>query len=103
MCGKMVEDNKSREKEKKDDRRQIVQQKKGKRVSAEVLPGGKTVEVDDRRERGHNVRQERSFADVVSQRKAKKARIFVWDSIIRKVDKTVNRGEGIMVCIRWVK
>ena len=50
--GRMVEDNKSREKEKtvdqkkKGDRRQSMQQKKGKRVS---------------------VRQERSFADVVSQ------------------------------------
>ena len=52
----MVEDNKSREKEKivdqkkKDDRRQSMQQKSGKRVSGEGMPGGKTVEVDDRRE-----------------------------------------------------
>ena len=51
----MVEDNKSREKEKtvdqkkKDDRRQSMQQKIGKRVSGEGLPGGKTVKVDDRR------------------------------------------------------
>ena len=45
--GRMVEDNNSREKEKtvdqkkKDDRRQSMQQKKVKRVSGEVLPGGK--------------------------------------------------------------
>ena len=67
--GRMVEDNKSREKDKtvdqkkKDDRRQSMQQKKGKRVSGEGLPGGKTVKVDDRRERGHSVRQEISFAE----------------------------------------
>ena len=91
--GRMVEDNKSREKEKtvdqkkKDGRRQSMQQKRGKRVSGEGLPGGKTVKVDDRRERGHSVRQERSFADVVSQGKARRARVFMGDSIIRKVDK----------------
>ena len=50
---RMVEDNKSREKEKtmdqkkKDDRRKSMQQKKGKWVSREGLPGGKTVKVDD--------------------------------------------------------
>ena len=59
--GRMVENNKSREKEKtvnqkkKDDRRQSMQQKKGRWVSGEGLPGGKTVKVDDRRERGHSV------------------------------------------------
>ena len=37
---------------KKDGRRQSMQQKRGKRVSGEGLPGGKTVKVDDRRERG---------------------------------------------------
>ena len=78
--GRMVEVNKSREKDKtvdqkkKDDRRQIMQQKRGKLVSGEGLPGGKTVKVDDMRERGHTsrVQQERSFADVVSQGKARK-------------------------------
>ena len=100
--GRMVEDNKSREKEKtvdqkkKDDRRQIMQQKRGKRVSGEGLPGGKTVKVDDRREKGYSVRQERSFADVVSQEKARKARVFMGDSIIRKVDKIVNRGDDFV-------
>ena len=75
-----------------------MQQKKGKRVSGEGLPGGKTVEVNDRREKGHSVCQERSFAGVVSQGKARKARIFMGDSIIRKVNKIVNRGEDITVC-----
>ena len=75
-----------------------MRQKRGKRVSGEGLPGGKTVTVDDRRERGRSVRQERSFADVG---KTRKARIFMGDSIIRKVDKVVNRGEDIMVCIPW--
>ncbi|KAI0222830.1 hypothetical protein LSAT2_025923 [Lamellibrachia satsuma] len=88
-------------KKKKDDRRQRMQQKRGKRVSGEGLPGGKTVKVDDRRERGHtsSVQQERSFADVVSQGKARKARVFMGDSIIRKVDKIVNRGDDITVCL----
>ena len=89
----MVEDHKSREKKntvdqkKKDERRQSMQQKRGKRVSGEGLLGGKIVKVDDRRERG---RQERSFADVVSQGKARKARVFMGDSIIRKVNKIVQ-------------
>ena len=105
----MVEDNKSREKEKNVDqkkklaRRQSMQQKRDKRVSGEGLPGGKTVKVDDRRERGHGVRQERSFADVVSQGKARKARVFMGDSIIRKVDKIVNRGDDITVCLPGAK
>ena len=85
-------------KKKKDDRRQRMQQKRGKRVSGEGLPGGKTVKVDDMRERGHtsSVQQERSFADVVSQGKARKA-------IIRKVDKIVNRGDDITVCLPGAK
>ena len=106
----MVEDIKSREKEKtvdqkkKDDRRQSMQQKRGKRVSGEGLPGGKTVKVDDRRERVHtsSVQQERSFADVVSQGKARKARVFMGDSIIRKVGKIVNRDD-ITVCLPGAK
>ena len=107
----MVEDIKRREKEKtvdqkkKDDRRQSMQQKRGKRVSGEGLPGGKTVKVDDRRERVHtsSVQQERSFADVVSQGKARKAQVFMGDSIIRKVDKIVNRGDDITVCLPGAK
>ena len=102
--GRMVEDNKSREKKKtvgqkkKDDRRQSMQQKRGKQVSGEGVPRGKIVKVDDRRERGHSVRQERSFADVVSQGKARKALVFMGDSIIRKVDKIVNRDD-ITACL----
>ena len=37
-------------KKKKDDRRQRMQQKRGKRVSGEGLPGGKTIKVDDMRD-----------------------------------------------------
>ena len=39
----------------------------------------KGVKVDDRRERGHtsSVQQERSFADVISHGKARKARVFM--------------------------
>ena len=43
--------------------------------------------------------QERGFADIVSQGKAWIARIFMGDSIIRKVDKVINKGEDITVCI----
>ena len=85
------------------EKRQSMQQKKGKRVSGEGLPGGKIVKVDDRRERGHSVRQERSFADVVSQGTTRKARVFMGDSIIRKVDKIVNRGDDITVCLPGTK
>ena len=107
--GKMVEDNKNRKKEKtvdqkkKDDRRQSMQQNRGKRVNGEGLPGGKTVEVIYRRKRGHSVRQERSFVDVVSQGKKRKAPIFMDLSIIRKVDKIVNRGDDITVCLPGAK
>ena len=45
------------------------------------------------------VPQERSFADVVSQGKTRKTRIFTGDSIIRKADKVVNREEDITVCL----
>ena len=37
------------------------------------------------------MRQERNSADVVSQGKARKARVFMGNSIIRKVDKIVSR------------
>ena len=84
-------------KKKKDGKRKNVQQKEDKRVSEEGLSGGKTVKVDDERERGHSVQQARSFADVVSQGKAREARVFMGDSIIRKVDK--NRGDDITVCL----
>ena len=47
----------------------------------------------------HSVHQERSFADVVSQGKTRKARIFMGNSIIRKVHKIENRGDGITVCL----
>ena len=70
-------------------------------MSGEGLPGGKTVKVDDRRERGHtsSVQQERSFADVVSHGKARKAQVFMGDSIIRRVAQIVNRGDDITVCL----
>ena len=82
-----------------------MQHKKGKLVRGEGLPGGKTVKVDERRERGHtsSVRQERSFADVVSHGKPRKARVFMGDSIIRKVDNIVNRGYDITVCLPGAK
>ena len=43
--------------------------------------------------------QERSFADVVSQGKVRKAQVF----IIRKVDKVANRGQDITVCLPGAK
>ena len=79
------------------------------------------------------MRQERSFADVVSQgkdedrcsvtregedrcsvtregedrcsvtREGEESRIFLGDSTIRKLDKVVNRGEDIMVCLPGAK
>ena len=49
------------------------------------------------------MRQERSFADVVSQGKATKAKVFMGDSIIRKLDKIVKRGDDITVCLPGAK
>ena len=80
-----------------------MQQQKLKRLSGEGLPDGKTVEVNDRRERGHSVRQERSFADVVSQGKTSKAWVFMGNYVIRKLDKIVNREDDITVCLSGVK
>ena len=103
-------------KKKKDKRRQAVQQKEGKLVSGEGLSGGKTVADNERREKEKTAeqkknddrrqsvqqengkrmtRQKKSFADVMSQWKVRKARGFMGDSIIRKVDKVVYRGEDI--------
>ena len=47
--------------------------------------------------------QKRSFADVVSQWKARKIQTFMGDFIIRKVYTVVNRGEDIMVCLPGAK
>ena len=43
-------------------------------------------------------RQERNFADVVSQEKVRKARVFMGDSTFRKVDNVVMRGGDITIC-----
>ena len=40
---------------KTDGRKRSVQQKRGKRVSGEGLPGGQTVEIGDRRERARYI------------------------------------------------
>ena len=72
-------------------------------MSGEGLPGGKTVDVDDRRERGHNVQQGNGKRVIVSQWKVRKAQVFIGDSIIRKVDKVVNRGEDTTVCLLGAK
>ena len=59
--GKAVDDNEGRGKEKtveqkkKDGRRQSMQQKRGKRVSGDGLPGGTTVEVENRGERERDI------------------------------------------------
>ena len=49
------------------------------------------------------MRNERSFADVVSQGKARNAWIFMGDYINRKVDNVVNRGEDITVRLPGAK
>ena len=107
---------------KKVSRRQSEQQKRGKRVSRERLPGGKTVEVDNTGERDRDVsktvkqnyhkmadwrrqdvQQENSKRDVVSQGKTRKARVFMGVSSITKVNKVVNRAEDIAVCLQGEK
>ena len=44
-----------------------------------------------------------SFANRVSQGKVRKAQVFMRDSIIRKVDKFINRGEDITVSLPGAK
>ena len=44
-------------------------------------------------------RKERSFADVISQGKVRKTRIFMGDSVIWKVNKVINKGEEITACL----
>ena len=51
----------------------------------------------------NSVRQERNFADVVLQGKMRKARIFLEDYVIRKVDKIANIGNYITVCLPGAK
>ena len=65
-----------------------MQQKKDNRVSGEGFSGGKMVEDNKSREKEKNVG------------KTRKARVFMGDSIIRKVDKIVNRGDDITVCLQ---
>ena len=49
------------------------------------------------------IRRERRFADLVSQGKAWKARIFMGDSIIKKVHQVVNRGGDTTVSLPGAK
>ena len=59
-----------------------MQQKEDNRVCGEGFSGGKMV------------------GDNKSREKKKKVRVFMGDSIIRKVDKIVNRGDDITVCLQ---
>ena len=69
-------------KKKKDGKKKNVQQKEDKRVSEEGLSGGMKVEDNKSREKEKTVDQKKKE-----------------DYIIRKVDKIVNRGDDITVCL----
>ena len=93
------------------ERERSVQQENGKRVMrqersfADVVSQGKvrTDVVSQGKVRTDVVSQGKVRTDVVSQGKVRKARMFLGDSTIRKLDKGVKRGEDIMVCLPGTK
>ncbi|MBA1446784.1 MAG: hypothetical protein FE835_18150 [Gammaproteobacteria bacterium] len=68
---------------KTDGRRQSVQQRKGKQVSVGEL----------------QQKEGKSYAEAVIKGKERKQRVVMGDSIIRKLDKTINQGEDMTVCL----
>ena len=75
------------------------------KVRTDVVSQGKvrTDVVSQGKVRTDVVSQGKVRTDVVSQGKVRKVRMFLGDSTIRKLDKVVNRGEDIMVCLPGAK
>ena len=76
---------------------------KGDRLMGEIetnnsLPGDKTA--------GQNVMegiQRKSYSEVVIEGVRKRARVFVGDSIVRKNDRVLNKGDVVVVCLPGAK
>ena len=66
----------------------------GEREIDNSLPGDKAA--------GQNVTegiQRKNYCEVVIDRVRKKARVFVGDSIVRKTDGVLNKGDDVVVCL----
>ena len=45
----------------------------------------------------------KSYSEAVIERVRKRARVFVGDSIVRKTDRVLNKGEDVVVCLPGAK
>ena len=62
------------------------------------LPGDKAA--------GQNVMegiQRKSYSEAVIERVRQRARVFVGDSIVRKTDRVLNKGDDMVVCLPGAK
>ena len=74
---------------------QVNQETGGKRDS---LPGDKGA--------GPNVTegiQQKSYSEAVTEGVRKRVRVFVGDSIVRKTDRVLNKGDDVVVCLPGAK
>ena len=70
----------------------------GERETDNSLPGDKAV--------GQNVMegiQLKSYSEAVIEGVRKRARVFVGDSIVRKTDRVLNKGDDVVVCLPGAK
>ena len=93
-------------------RRKGVRQMKCKRVSGDRTTCSKTIEIRGRRVRDTsgepvvaNVDEEqqliegRSYADAVAKGTERRLRVIMRDSIVRKLNKIINKGGDVTVCL----
>ena len=55
---------------------------------------------------GQNVMEgiyRKSYSEAVIEGVRKRARVFVEDSIVRKIDRVLNKGDDVVVCLSWAK
>ena len=45
----------------------------------------------------------KSYSEVVIEGVRKKARVLVWDSIFRKTDRALNKGDDVVICFPRTK
>ena len=68
--------------------------------------GGDRSEGDRREGSGQNVMEgieRKSYSAAVIERVKKRARVFVGDSIVRKTDRVLNKGDDVVVCLPGAK
>ena len=97
----------------REERRKRVRKRKCKRVSRDRTTCRKTVENGG----GEKVRytsgepvavnideeqqlvEGRNYADAVAKGKERKLQVAMWDSFVRKLDKIINKGDDVTVCL----